>query len=428
MKVGIAVGLALAVAATVAGAVVFLVLPDSSPATPAQQATSEAMARYELRIEPRVFRQAQLQPWFNKGNPTPEGLRLLNLLSEYYVSQRAIDLTKVLETYPAGLDEDLEALLLQLKLGSLIRSVAIAPWFTDGVTASEASYLAVLGEAWTRQGTTWTFDDVVLQAMTKPWFQDAIDEKEATVFNAAADLSGRNQPKALKLVEGLESNVFVYETVQLPMSGEKTLIVTAAPGALEAQVAPALALVKRWMVDVEGLAGPYNPRYVLVSIEELTALCGTGSAQGIEVPGFVTLHIGCVTESTVVHELTHVFVGSGPIWFSEGIAEVFVYHLTGRTGNYLGFPAEGKIKINYRLRRTEGYPPDYREQGALGAKLLIEVYRLIGPDETFNIIRQVIADDLPREGPLLRDQILSGTPDNLKPKLSALFAERFEAP
>ena len=426
MKLGIALGLAVAIIVAVVAVIFLVFLPGSPEVTAEQQATSEAMKRYELRIEPRVWRQAQGETWFNKAEPTPDGLRLLDLLAEYYVSQRSIDATNILRAYPDGLGEGSEALLVQLKVGQLVRAVAISPWFIDGVTEHEAVYLTVLGEAWTRQGASWTFDDAVLLATKAPWFQDGLDEKEATVINAAADLSGRNQPKALKLIEGLQSNSFLYESVHLPLSGEKVLIVTAAPGQTEAQIAPALGLVKRWMVDVEGLSGPYNPQYVLVSIEELNALCGTGSGQGAEVPGFITLHIGCVTDATVVHELTHVFVGTGPIWFSEGIADLFVYHLTGRNGNYFAFPASGKIKVSYHLRRFKDYPSDYREQGALGAKLLVDVYKTIGADQTFAILKQIIAQDLPREDPLLQEQFIAGTPDSLKPKVTSLFSERFE--
>jgi hypothetical protein len=299
MKVGIVVGVTVAVVATVAAVIFLVFLPGSPAMTAEQQATSEAMKRYELRIEPRVWRQAQGQTWFNKADPTPNGLRLLNLLAEYYVSQRSIDATNILRAYPDGLGEDSETLLLQLEVGQLVRAIAISPWFIDGVTEYEAVYLTVLGEAWTRQGTSWTFDDAVLQAPKTAWFQDGLDEKEATVINASADLSGRNQAKAITLIDGLQSNSFLYETVHLPLSGEKVLIVTAAPGQNEAQIAPALGLVKRWMVEVEGLTGLYNPRYVLVSVEELNSLCGTGSGQGIEVPGFITLHLGCVTDTTV---------------------------------------------------------------------------------------------------------------------------------
>lgn len=426
MKVGVALVVS-AVAASIAVALVyFLVLSASPEPTAEKQAATEVMQRYELRIEPRVWRVVKAQPWFNNGNPTPDGLRLIDLISAHYVSQRPFDATRVVETHPDGLTESEAVLLQQLKLGELIRTVVIAPWFVDGITESEATYLTVLGDAWKRQGSTWTFDDLVLHSTKKPWFQDGVDEKEAAVLDAAADLSGRNQSKAIKLVEALESNVFLYESVNLPLSGEKTLIVTAAAGTFEVQIAPALGLVKRWMVEVEALSGPYSPKYILVSIEELNSLCGTGSAGRGDIPGFVTLDVACVSDSTVIHELAHVFVGSGPIWFSEGIADLFVLHLTGRNGNYLATQASGKIKLSYHLSRFEDYPPDYREQGALGARLLADIYRLNGPEQTFAIVRQIIADALPREGPLLQEQVLAGTPDNLKPRLTSFYAERFE--
>jgi hypothetical protein len=128
------------------------------------------------------------------------------------------------------------------------------------------------------------------------------------------------------------------------------------------------------------------------------------------------------------HELTHVFAGSGPIWFSEGIADLVVFHLTGRNGNYFTFPATGKIKPSYHLRRFKDHPPDYREQGALGARLLVDMYKIVGADQTFAVLKKIIAEDLPREDPLLQELFIAGSPDSLKPRINTLFSERFETP
>jgi hypothetical protein len=56
------------------------------------------------------------------------------------------------------------------------------------------------------------------------------------------------------------------------------------------------------------------------------------------------------------------------------------------------------------------------------------MYKIIGADQTFAVLKKIIAEDLPREDPLLQELFIAGTPDSLKPRINTLFSERFETP
>jgi hypothetical protein len=185
------------------------------------------------------------------------------------------------------------------------------------------------------------------------------------------------------------------------------------------------------MQSVENFAGPYIPQYVLLSVEEPSeTVCGTAQSDKGDVPGFVSLYLGCLEDATVIHELAHIFVGSGPIWFTEGIADLVVYHLTGESGSYLGHQATGLIDI--RARRQVGAvgvdpSPEYQNQGALGAKLLLDVYQLLGPELTSGVIKEITSGKWPKEGPVLARLFRDGTPAEVLPRITTLFDERFES-
>lgn len=403
---------------------------DSDPEpSPEAQAVNEQLEQFELRIDPQVWVQIEQQAWFNKGTPTEDGLRVISLLSDYYLGERPYLSLQVLAAYPQGVTAEIKQILLGLENGYLIHNVATQPWFLDGADEYEKAFMEVLAAAWARTGAGWTFNQVMFDVMESSWFMDGLDEKEHVVVNAAGALFSRNQERALQLIAGLESDAFLYENVTLTVSGEKTLIVTASAVDLGGQLQPALDLVKRWMQGVEDFAGPYAPQYVLVSVVERSeTVCGTTQAERGDVPGFVSLHVGCVEDGTVVHELAHIFVGTGPIWFSEGIADLAVLHLTGQSGNYLDRPADGLIDVRARRERGEEGDeptPDYLNQGSLGAKFLRDVYELLGSERTSGVIKEITSGNYPKEGPLLLRLFLDGTPAESLSAMNALLEERF---
>ena len=145
-------------------------------------------------------------------------------------------------------------------------------------------------------------------------------------------------------------------------------------------------------------------------------------------PGVVTLHLDCIQDRTVIHELAHIFTGVGPSWFTEGIADLVVFHVTGRMGTYQSRPTAGKIELNTRQGPGGVGSPEYINQAGLGAKLLLEVYRLLGAEQTSAAVKQMTTVEWPREGRALLDSLLASTPENLKPRVNQLIAERFQLP
>jgi hypothetical protein len=404
------------------------ILQDSPKPTPSpeESALTEEIERLKLRIDPPVWKQIESQDWFDDGKPTADGLRLMKLLANYYIGRRLGDALQLVRSYPTGLAATTETTLLNLESGDLIRMIATRPWFTQGLDANEEAYLSILAGAWARKGPGWTFDQSLIDSMKAPWFVDGLDEKEAVVINAAGALSSRNQEKAIELMRGIETNLFLYEAVTLPASGEKTLIVTTPVGDFQRHLQPALASIKQWMVAIEGFVGPYNPQYVLVAVEELSqSLCGTASGQMDDVPGFVRLHIGCIQDGTVIHELAHAFLGTGPVWFAEGAADLVVYHITGEAGSYLSRSGTGKMTAS-AVNKPELGSPEYLNQGALGARLFVDIYRLLGPDVTSSVMKEISSGKWPKETPVLTQLFLDAAPAGAKQSLTAIFADRIE--
>jgi hypothetical protein len=404
----------------------YLMLFRDEPLSAEEKATIATLEDLELRLEPAVWRQIEAQPWFDGGKTTPDGIRLVSLLAEYFYAERPFNVAEVLGLYPAGLPEETAHMLLSLKFGPPIRTVVRAPWFLDGVDANETQFIRHIADAGERN---WKFDEFLLEVTKGGWFADGIDEKEIAVINAGAALSSANQGKATELIRGLDRDVFLYDKLALPASGEKVLIVTAASRELENRLLPALDLVKQWAARVESFAGPYTPRYVVVSVAELSGeLCGTGSGQDVDVPGVLTLDLDCLQDRTVVHELAHIFVGTGPTWFTEGVADLVVLHVTGRIGSYQARPSSGRIELNFRRGAGGVGSPEYLNQGGLGAKLMAEAYRLLGAQGMTLAIGQMTKVEWPREGQALLDVLVASAPDELRPRLNQLIAERFQLP
>ena len=152
MRIAVAAFAVVAVCAVIVAALMLTVFSDSQQSSEEDPAKKEAIEKLKLRIDPVVWRQIENQPWFDGGNTTDDGFRLMNLLSVYYLSRRPGDSLQVLRAYPDGLNEASESVLLSLESGDLIRMVAELPWFTQGVDSNEEAFLTVLAGAWARKG------------------------------------------------------------------------------------------------------------------------------------------------------------------------------------------------------------------------------------------------------------------------------------
>ena len=112
-------------------------------------------------------------------------------------------------------------------------------------------------------------------------------------------------------------------------------------------------------------------------------------------------------------------VGS-PTWFTEGIAEMLTFELTGRRSGYSG--AKGLIGLDRRVNSVVDMP-EYVRQSSLGADFLIEVYKLLGRDAASAFARDVAHHNV--TGPDILNAIRRQTPADARDGLEALIKARF---
>jgi hypothetical protein len=128
-------------------------------------------------------------------------------------------------------------------------------------------------------------------------------------------------------------------------------------------------------------------------------------------------------ERIVAHELGHVFVGLGPDWFTEGVAELVAFLVTGKEGSYTLRRATGMIRLEARAGTID---VDYSIQGSLGAQLLMEMNRLLGSDVMSAAIRQIAANPKTRSGQQILDTFAKEAPSEKKEQLERLFKQRID--
>jgi len=402
---------------------------DAVALSPEEQERADAIDYTRLRVDPGVWTQIEAQSWFNDGDPSDDGLRLMNLMATYYAGDASNAPLDVLGFYPRGIAADTEEALRRLRSTSLIRTIVAQPWLHDTIDDNERVLLGLLADAADHKTRvrTWPFDEVLIKATQASWFLDGLNEREIAMVGAATALSFRDSDRAAELMDAITTDSFLYESVSLPQSGEKTLVVTSGSQDIARRQASALALVKQWMVAVEDFAGPYVPRYVVISVEQIgNTLCGTARGQNQETPGIVTLNIDCVQDATVIHEVAHIFLGVGPTWFSEGVADLALFHVSGQTGSYLGQPALGKIELNGGGSATDADLSYYRSQGALGAKFLVDLYKMLGPQQMSAVVKEMSLVEWPRRGEWLLDALRASVPPDYRARVEALIADRFQ--
>jgi hypothetical protein len=100
---------------------------------------------------------------------------------------------------------------------------------------------------------------------------------------------------------------------------------------------------------------------------------------------------------------------------------MFTFELTGRRSGYRG--ASGVINTDRRVSSSLD-SPDYVKQASLGADFLIEVYKLIGPQQSSAFVRKLAHRTV--TGKEILDAIRETTPADAKPKLEQLIAARFD--
>jgi hypothetical protein len=271
-----------------------------------------------------------------------------------------------------------------------------------------------------------TFDDA--------WLRDGIDTGEALVVDIMIGFGDISPPTPANALYALGAGLVLYHPVELPLSGAKTLVVFGGDPNRRDYLSITLRLILAHIAGIESFAGAYPPAVLAVElVEEIPGVsCGTIIQPPFEgAAGLIRLEPVCVDEGILVHEMGHLVVGGGPVWFDEGVADLVMLHQLTREGTYLSLPVSGKID----LRGPRAFPTlqskdSYTlQQGALGAKLLAEVYRTMGIEAMSAALQEI--GRLPRlrearEPQLIVDIIVGHAPEETRADVQALIEERID--
>jgi hypothetical protein len=365
---------------------------------------------YRAKIDPAVWDYIVAQPWFSRENTNPAHIRLIELVATYLQYATTTAATDTIAAYPSGVNDEMLQAIQLAKDAWPVRDVLTRPWFRDGVTPTEYDLLSA---AVSRKLGINTFSIILEEAERGAWYKDGLDAAESELLAAVFALGlGNSVKEPMAMLEAVAAGRYVTERVTLPLSGEKGIVVVGRSLQAESRLADALALVTRYLPEVEAIAGPYTPRYVVAQVVDLDAnLCGQGVPQAgnngsqDDRPGVIRLKPSCVIANTTVHELAHVFVGIGPVWFTEGVADLIALRLTRQNGGHLARRVEGKIELEWSAAPGT---PRYVDQGALGAQFLVAADKLIGPDAMNAAIRELSVSAVKRRtGQLVLDTLIS---------------------
>jgi hypothetical protein len=396
---------------------------------PPPSPTPSALDGYRERIRPDVWEYIAKAPWFADERTDVAHMRLIELVATYMAYAEPAVTAETIAAYPDGISDEMLRGVALTKGAWTVRDVLSRQWFLDRITETEYELLSEVSRGKTGINT---FSVILERAQAGAWYQDGVDAAEFELLRATLALAQANRPEEpLVMLDAIETGRYITERIVLPRSGDKGIVVVGGSRQAEAQLAEAMSLLRRYLAEVDAVAGGYSPRYIVAQVVDLNReLCGQGVPQAgpngafEDLPGVVRLKPSCVRASTTVHELAHVFVGIGPVWFTEGVADLISMRITKQNGGYFGRKVQGLIELELRAGTAA---PQYADQGALGAQLLVAVDALIGPEAMNEAIRELSAGTQKRRtGRLVLDTIMAHTPDEKKERLEALFRERID--
>jgi hypothetical protein len=253
---------------------------------------------------------------------------------------------------------------------------------------------------------------LLLQALTDTRLKEKLGPGLWALLDVTA-LAGTSEEQASILDKGL------YEFSELPETGEVAVVIA---GGDEATARAALRLVIANMPIVETFAGPYDSRGLLIDLRPgIVTNCHSISV--LDIPRVNLASQGCVSQMVVTHELTHAFVDTrSPTWFTEGIAEMLTFELTGRRSGYQGY--KGIINTDRRVNSSLN-SPDYISQSSLGADFLIQVYKMLGRDNASAFVRKLAHRTV--TGHEILDAVREQTPPEQKAALETLIKAHFDS-
>jgi hypothetical protein len=300
-----------------------------------------------------------------------------------------------------ALKQQAEAQYLPRMSDDLADLVRAQPFYQDltPATLKLLSQLAKCEQAARGHGEDGSVADLLEFASEQAWYQDGLDDREATGLGGVIEAYTRSftkkdaPPVGATLASTLQYQLF--DVVTLPETGDTAIVVASSDPGLGRK---AVELVTEYLPRVAEIAGrfPYSFIYVEVAPDFPDEL------YGVSYDEFVGLNSGKVDGATIAHELTHSTVyGLFPTWFEEGFAYFMGYYLTdaldrgtqSATADLRAMNADNKINIiNYGYYTGRQYLAETRS-GFLFVKSLYDIEGIDGLSKTVKALRSKSYND-----------------------------------
>jgi hypothetical protein len=300
-----------------------------------------------------------------------------------------------------ALKQQAEAQYLPRMSADLADLVRGQPFYQDltPATLKLLSQLVKCEQAARSHGEDSSVADLFEFATEQAWYQDGLDDREATGLGGVIDAYTRSftkkdaPPVGATIASTLQYQLF--DVVTLPDTGDTAVVVASADPDLGRK---AVDLVTEYLPRVTEIAGRFPFSFIYVEVtpdfpEEL---------YGVSYDEFIGLNVKKVDAATVAHELTHSTVyGLFPTWFEEGFAYFMGYYLTdaldrgtqSAMADLRAMNADNKVDIiNYGYYTERQYLAETRS-GFLFVKGLYDIEGIDGLSKTVKALRSKSYND-----------------------------------
>jgi hypothetical protein len=396
---------------------------------------------YRARLGPDLWREIEAQSWYKSGAATADGARLLATLANLGPLASSQDRLHILSLYPQGLPEEVPAVV-----SDYTRATFLAPhevlqqvWLADGLDDYERSVFSLLDEralpaqsvrsaleaglfrsAFDADPDNLTIElvealgslhpQVDAYVRSQPWSRDGFSAAELSLLAVLSDYV--SVPEQLAILESGRYRPLPLRSgdIAVVLRGDDTKLVNQG-----------FAAIATWAQEVEDFVGPFRPPGLILNVaDDPNALFCHGAGGSEYEAGFIDFTSArCLVDFAVVHELAHAFIGGRyPVWFTEGVAELATYHVLGDRWSYLEGSGQIQIEGVYSLNN-----PAYANQAGLGARFLVEVSNLIGPENASRFVASIAG--LRLTGRELLDRLRQASPPAIRLDLDRLIAASF---
>ena len=242
--------------------------------------------------------------------------------------------------------------------------------------------------------------DLLAQLAGQSWFSDGLDDDDAALLHGISHTHGDFR-QAL-----IETNYVASASVALPLTGEMGLaVVRHTPFPPDDQTLKRLEEGVRIMEDFMGAPLPVGDVTLLLvepefwTLEARAQLVRFSQSGGPLEPAYVRAIVGAVNPETgpptrtLYHELGHYYLGNGPRWLQEGLANFLEAYTVARTGGegleerlaYLELSERCAEDIWDHVNPYRGGRCDYE----LGEKFLLGMYAALGPEAVSAALREL---------------------------------------